>query len=259
MAPHLRDIFESGCSEWIEERYTHPGMQCDACLKQIVGRSERHDKNHEFYWVQYRRYSLPPLKGEDFELLRRFRTLQSSDSFYLHYPWLFSPDIFDQLIDGTEAQDHQRLIVCQMRENYQDDEFQLVLDMYIRQMGFEGWNWRQVQERTQPLVDIQLVCAEYSPHFYDLYKALSEQSDSSRGLSEMTANQVVALKKQLRDSDLGQDELTLCKRAFQNYASVHEELLGSGQVGTYDDRVSNRARYLETLSMRFDVRIPLSP
>jgi hypothetical protein len=107
------------------------------------------------------------------------------------------------------------------------------------------------------LVDIQLVRAEYSPYFYKLYNTISGEGDFATGLSEMAADQVVALKKQLYDSYLSQDELTLCKKAFQNYNSVHEELLKSGQIGVYENRVSNRVKYLETLSMHFDVRTSL--
>jgi hypothetical protein len=161
------------------------------------------------------------------------------------------------LIDGTKEQDHERSIVRQMRENCQDGEFQVALDAYIRHMGPEDWNWHRAQERVQRLVDIQLVRAEYSPYFYHLYKTLSDDGDSRTGLSKMTTDQVMALKKQLYDSDLSQDELALCKKAFQDYASVHEELWQSGQAGIYDDRVSDRAKYLETLSMHFDVCIPL--
>jgi hypothetical protein len=53
MTTHLKDVFESGCSEWIEERYTHPDVQCDACLKAFFSlppimvrenRAEFHDR-----------------------------------------------------------------------------------------------------------------------------------------------------------------------------------------------------------------------
>lgn len=33
MTPRLRDVFDSWYSELIEERYTHPDVQCDACLQ----------------------------------------------------------------------------------------------------------------------------------------------------------------------------------------------------------------------------------
>lgn len=158
------------------------------------------------------------------------------------------------MIDGTKEQDQQRSIVREIRRNYQDDEFQVVLDIYVRQMGLEDWNWHRVQERVQPIVEIQLVRAEYSPYFYNLYKTLSNDGDSSAKLTEIAADQVMALRKQLYVSYLSQDERVLCKRAFQNYASVHEGLLKSGQVGMYDDSVSNRAKYLEALSMH-DVRV----
>ena len=142
----------------------------------------------------------------------------------------------------------------QLREILQDGEFQLVLDAYIREMGLEDWNWRQVQEKAQVLVDLQLVRAEYSQYFFALYKTLGDDSDSGTVPPEMTANQIMALKEQLQCSSLNQNELTLCKKAFQNYASVYEERLRTGQARTCDDRASNRAKYLGSLSMHFDVR-----
>lgn len=165
------------------------------------------------------------------------------------------------MIDGTDAQDHYRSVMQQIQENLGDDEFQLVLDAYIRQMAIEDWNWNEVQERVQPLVDLQLVRAEYTPYFYGLYKTLSASSDGGTGLSGMTAHQVITLKKQLFDSNLSQDELALFKKALQNYASAYEDLLRSGKIGICDDRASNRAKYLETLSMHFGVRIlfPIFP
>src|SRR5204863_5850062 len=108
--------------------------------------------------------------------------------------------------------------------------FEMFLDIYVRQMALEDWNWHRVQELVQPLTNIQLVRAEFSSYFYDLYKVLSDGYNSNMGLSEMTADQAIALKKQLHDSYLSQDELTLLQRAFQNYASVHEGLLESGKV-----------------------------
>jgi hypothetical protein len=43
MTLRLRDVFDSWYSELIEERYTHPVVQCDACLKACFLLSFRND------------------------------------------------------------------------------------------------------------------------------------------------------------------------------------------------------------------------
>lgn len=190
-------------------------------------------------------------------MLHRFRSGLSKDSFYLHFPWFFSSEVFDSLIAGTEDEEHQRSIMHQIYESHQGDESQVALDAYVRAMGLEDWNWQQVQLEVQLLVDLQLMRAKYSPYFYNLYKALSDGSHSNDKLSEMSASQIMALRKQLYDSYLGQEQLTLCQTIFQNYISVCQDAMTSDYTAIYADRVSNRAKHCDHLPMNFDVCIKL--
>jgi hypothetical protein len=227
----------------------------DLCSSCHPFKDEIHEQEHEFYWIQYHPLALPPIKGEDLELLRRFATGQSSDIFYLHYPWLFSVTIFEQLIDRTNDQNSQHSIMRQIQENLPEDEFEVVLDNYVRCMAREDWNWHRVQKSVQLVLNIQLVRAEYSSSFYVLYKTLSEGNDCGSRLPEMTADEVMELKQQLYHLCLSPEQLAGCKMALRNYSSVYEDLLKNGQAGLYNDRVSNRAKYLDLLSMQFDVWI----
>ncbi len=194
-------------------------------------------------------------------MFRRFHSGQSSESFYLHFPWLFSVDIFNELIEGTKEQEHHQSVMLQIREQCEEDVADVALDEYIRLLRPDEWNWQQVQERVKTMIEVQLTRAEFSGSFYDMYLTLSH-GDGFAAVraeeSESTGSGLLKLKKNLHDLDLSQHELGRCIKIFEGYCSAREQQWRDGKAGIYIGNLSGRVKHLETLVSGFDVSVDVT-
>jgi Zinc finger, ZZ type len=227
---------------------------CSYCLSNGAG--NQHDPNHSFYPIDYRRLSLPPANGEDFALLQRFEQGTTSQPPYLHYPWLFSPDIFERLISGTPDEDKSHNILTQLEGSLNDVQLQVALDRIIRLLSPEDWNWREVQDHVKPVLELQLVRAEYSGLFYRIYLALKGQTDLVQSAQNANSADILALRKQLFDTDLDTASAKAFKDAMNTFLASRSNN-GGDAMSMQADKVSESARYLEMLSKGFDVRAQL--
>jgi hypothetical protein len=226
---------------------------CSYCHS--VGAAAQHDPDHSFYWIQYRRSSLPPANGEDLELLRRFEQSNNSESFYLHYPWFFAPPIFERLISGTANENESRNLLTQLQESLDGVQLQVTLDGVIRLLAREDWNWREVQDFVKPSLQLQLVRSKYSGLFHPLYLAVKDGNDLKQGQQSGGAEAVLTLRKQLFDAHLDSVSAERCKDAMNGFLAARVNKYGAVEVPMQMDRISESARYTEILSKGFDVRV----
>lgn len=225
---------------------------CSQC--QPNGAGDKHDPDHSFYLIHYRRLSLPPANGEDFALLQRFEQGTTSQSFYLHYPWFFGPSIFEQLISATPNEAEFRKLLTQLEGSLDGVQLQVVLDGVIRLPAPEDWNWRQVQDHVKPVLELQLVRAEYSGLFYQLYLALKSHSNMAQSVQNADSADILALRKLLFNTDLDSAPTKRCKDAMNGLLADRRNSGGLVEVPISTDNISESARYIEMLSKGFDVR-----
>jgi hypothetical protein len=220
---------------------------CSACLGSC---SELHDAVHKFYWIQYRRFELPPAKGEDLELIRRFESGRTGASFYLHFPWLFTPQVFDQLISGTSDEDQHKASIASRTASLDSDQAQISLDQYIRSYSLDSWNWQAVQKNFEVLVSPQLLRAEFS------YKFAMTRDLIESGLSASSTRSIIPTemeramtKKQFLDLPMADDQVTDLLNIFSAYCSQREDEWRSGESGGVTGELSIRAQYLRAIAI----------
>jgi hypothetical protein len=280
----------------LEDSYIHQWVQCDACQKvyfiwyprfflyrlliasqsivgvrfrcsqcedfdlcsncHSTGETTRHNEDHSFYWIKYRRSSLPPANGEDDTLLRKFAEGNTCESFYLHYPWLFSAGILEKLILGTEDEEQSRNLLLQLQSHLGEDDLDVALDALIRTLARDEWNWREVHDSAKLFLQLQIVRSEYSGLFYSLYSELknrAEIQESQQSRSVTTTS--MTLKTQLFDDHLDSGATRRCKNVLEEFlaASIgaHLARIKLPTMGP----ISNIARYTEMLAEKFDVSV----
>ncbi|KEY68828.1 hypothetical protein S7711_11479 [Stachybotrys chartarum IBT 7711] len=267
----LKGAFSILCS--VEDSYIHQGIQCDGCEESIVGvrfrcdqcedfdfcstcyegtiRNE-HDPSHAFYAIQYRRLALPPPNGEDLTMLQRFDHASTSQSFYLHFPWFFSPPVVSQLITGTPDEGEMRTVLEQLEETLHGTTWHVALDSLVRQLARDAWNWRDVRDRVRSLLDLHLIRAEYSGLFNQLYSTIERTSTESEGDSSFNAVHLQALRKQLFARNITSASSESFQRAMQVFLASRSEV----HIDT--KHISESAKYVKKLSEGFDITLELS-
>ncbi|KAF5614107.1 tetratricopeptide repeat [Fusarium sp. NRRL 25303] len=251
----------------VEDSYIHQGIQCDACEKSIVGVRFRcdqcedfdfcstcyegtirnqHDPSHAFYVIQYRRLALPSPDGEDLTMLQRFDHASTSESFYLHFPWFFSPTVVSQLIAGTNDQDKMQTVLEKLEETFHGTALHVALDGLVRQLARDAWNWRDVRDRVRPLLDLHLVRAEYTGLFNKMYLTIEHISTESEGDSSFSAVYLQALRKKLYTLTLTSASSESFQRAIQVFLEARSEV----HIDT--THISESAKYVKKLSEGFD-------
>lgn len=270
----LSDTLDLECA--IEGNYTHQDIQCDACEKPIVGvrfrcskcedydlcsdchstgAASQHDPSHPFYWIQYRRYSLPPANGEDNALLQRFAQGNTCQSFYLHYPWFFTPETFERLILGTEDETQSRALLVQLQEHLVEIELHVALDALVRTLSREDWKWQAVQDYVQTLLQLQLVRSEYSGLFYSLFSAVRDRDTIEQVQHNGSTATSQALRMQLLNTHLDSVAAGKCKAAMNSFLTATFSSYRTAEVTTQSSKISDSAKYIEMLSKEFDVRV----
>lgn len=257
--------FHKVYNEWesmlIEERYVHQDIQCDACHKEIRGKRHRcktcddfdlcsgcilvsakaHTQDHSFYCIQYRNLTIPPIDGDDYEMLCRFRDDEGSENFYMHYPWFFNSRIIDRLLNGMPREEVHRSALEPLIDFSQDQ--------YIRTVRDEDWNWRGVKEFVSYMIDLQITRAQYSQSFYGLFQTLQEQQRECLDPEKESNAQVDAssLKLQLHVEKLNPAAFRAATEIFRRYCIAQEEYWKIGRRDFPIGKVSNRLKYLHQI------------
>ena len=137
-------------------------------------------------------------------------------------------------------------------------QLQVALDGVIRLLAPEDWNWRQVQDHEKPVLELQLMRAEYSGLFHELYLALKSQNNLAQSVRNADSADFLALKRQLFSTDLGSSSVQRCKDAMNAFLASRCNSDGVVEVPMSIDNISESARYIEMLSNGFDVRVQLA-
>ena len=216
---------------------------CSSCYKD---RKTLHNANHAFYRIQYYRLDVPPVKGEDLSMIRRFIDDDSRESFYLNYPWLFNSNIFNKLVTGTVDENFHRSQVDGISEYLGDDDAQIYLDSYIRTCASEAWNHQAVYEEVKELTSIQLIRAEASECHFSAWKRLSQ------GLTEPHSNPIhsyIKQQKSFSNQKAEQNHFEGIIELFSSYCDQREEEWKRQDSGSVTANLSTRSRYLKTLAL----------
>ncbi|EPS37259.1 hypothetical protein H072_9102 [Dactylellina haptotyla CBS 200.50] len=133
-------------------------------------------------------------------------------------------------------------------------ELQIALDGVIRQFAAEEWNWRQVQDDIKPFLEIQLLRAQYSSSFHELYRRL-ERKDLVQGDRKDDVQNNVTLRRQLFSADLDNVAVGRCKDAAESFLATRTScgIDPRAVVSDSTGRISKSARYIEMLSNGFDL------
>ena len=221
-------------------------MDFDLCSLCYKNRQTLHDVTHDFYRIQYYRLDVPPVKGEDLSMIRRFLDDNSSHSFYLHYPWLFNSYTFNKLVIGTTNEQSYRSQVDAITESLSDDDAQICLDSYIRTCAFEAWNHQAVFEEVKELASMQLTRAEASQYFFTTWKRLST------GLTEPSSNALpsyIEQQKSFLDQELEQYHTESIIRLFSAYCQQREEEWKRQASGFTTVALSVRSHYFKRIAL----------
>lgn len=134
-------------------------------------------------------------------------------------------------------------------------QLQVALDGVIRLLAPEDWNWRQVQDHVKPVLELQLMRAEYSGLFHPLYLALKSQNNLAQSVRNADSADFLALKRLLFSTDLDSSSAQRCKDAMNAFLAGRRNSGGVVEVPMSTDNISEPARYIEMLSNGFDVRV----
>lgn len=210
--------------------------------------AKAHTQDHSFYRIQYRNLTIPPIDGDDYEMLCRFRDDEGSENFYMHYPWFFNSKIIDRLLNGMPREEVHRLALEPLTD--------LSQDQYIRTVRDEDWNWRGVKEFVSYLIDLQITRAQYSQSFYGLFQTLREQQREWLDFQKKSNAQVDGsnLKLQLHVEKLNHAVVRAATEIFRHYCIAQEEYWKTGQRGFPIGKVSNRLKYLHQIVTKAQVR-----
>lgn len=214
---------------------------------------------------------MPRHDGADYEMLCRFDQGKTSESFYLHYPWLFSIDIVKQLLQGTVNQEADEAAVHQIANFMQtSQENDIALDQHVRSVRSELWNWQTVQEHVRIITELMITRARHSQDLYRLALQFCELINQDiigsmfSGGSQMDERQPpvsgsaniydLHIQMQLRDQAFTtRNELNQLSKIFSRYFQEQENRWRRGITGSVGNP-SPLVKYLHLLSMEVDVR-----
>lgn len=222
---------------------------CDSCYSD---RRNLHDVAHEFYRIQYYLLDVPPLLGEDLSMIRKFLEDDSSQSFYLHFPWIFNLTTFNKLVIGTTDEQFHRTQAIEINESFDDeDDAQISLDNYIRTCASEAWNYRTVSERVRELASLQRTRAEASQCFATIWKRLSA------GLIESLPNAPpdhIEQQKSFLNQKLDRHNAGGIAALFSAYCQQREEEWSLKVSGFVSLNLSERGKYFMKIALEPEVR-----
>lgn len=281
-AHNLGDVLREWADSRLEHRYVHEDIQCDNChgesvislervrssnkAKAITGARHRcetcndfdlcsecftlttdepiHDGMHEFYLLQYFRLDVPPAKGEDLVVIRKFLEGGSSENFYLHYPWLFNSRIFDKLIFGTANEDYYRTLIGSILQDMDQDESELRLDSFIRTCTSEDWNHSAVFNEVEEIARLQQCRAEGSQYFYSTWQRLSASIQSQ---TPNLSRSYIEQRKALLRLALEERDSANIIAILRAYCEQRDEEWSQQASGIMTSNMSPRARYFYSL------------
>lgn len=231
-------------------------MDFDLCGSCYSDCQNLHEVAHTFYRIQYYRLDVPPLLGEDLPMIRKFLENDSSQSFYLHFPWIFNLTIFNKLVIGTADEQSHKSAAIAINESFDDeDDAQIGLDNYIRTCASETWNHRIVWEEVRELAEMQLIRAEGSQCFATIWKRLS------KGLTESFPNALpdyIEQQKSVLNQKMEQHHSESIAALFSAYCQQREEEWSSEVSGTNSVKISERGKYFMKIALEPGVRDPTS-
>jgi hypothetical protein len=146
-------------------------------------------------------------------------------------------------------------LLKQLEESLDGVQLQVALDGVIRLLALEDWNWRQVQDHVKPVLELQLMRAEYSGLFHQLYLDLKCQNNLAQSVRNADSADFLALKRLFFSTDLDTSSAQRCKDAMNAFLTGRRNSGGVVEVPMLTDNISEPARYIEMLSNGFDVRI----
>jgi hypothetical protein len=224
----------------------------DLCADCSSVSATTHARDHSFYRIQYRNLTIPPVDGEDYDMLCRFRDTDDSENFYMHYPWFFSSEIVDRLLTGMSREEIHRSAL-QPLDNISQDQ-------YIRTIMDEDWNWRAVKEHVSCVIDLQVTRARYSQPFHSLFQNLRGQQWKWADCQKESTVQVAGpdLNTQLHSEKLNLTELRAATEIFRRYRTAQQEDWKTGWRGVIVGKFSNRLKYLHQIVTQAHVRNPRS-
>jgi hypothetical protein len=222
----------------------------DLCASCYEDRERLHDAAHSFYRIQYRRLDVPPIWGEDLELMRRFHEDDSAESFYLHYPWIFNPSTFEKLVVGTVDEETHRKHLKAAVEGLDPDDAELFLDQYIRMCACAHWNYQSLRNEVKDLVDIQLLRAEASQYFASTWKGLANDLVDPGSTS---STQRTEIQKRLLQHQMGPAEFCNIADAFRTHCAQREEEWEAKVSGCTTENQSARSRYFRLIALESKV------
>lgn len=162
------------------------------------------------------------------------------------------------MISGTSHADEFRNLFLQLAGSLDGVQLQVALDVVIRQLAPEDWNWRQVQDHVKPVLELQLVRAQYSGLFYELYLSLKGQCNVAHSIQNSYPADILAQKKLLFSTDLNSASTYRFKDIINEFLAGRRNGDGVLEVQISTDNISESARYIEMLSRGVDVRARLA-
>ena len=222
---------------------------CDSCHRDC---QHLHDVTHAFYRIQYYLLDVPPLLGEDLSMIRKFLENDSSQSFYLHFPWIFNLTIFNKLVIGTADEQFHMSQANAIHESFDgEDDAQIGLDNYIRTCASEAWNYRTVLEEVRELASMQRIRADGSQCFATIWKRLST------GLTEFFPNALpdyIEQQKSVLNQKMEQYHCESMTALFSAYCKQREEEWSSEVSGMISVKISERGKYFMKIALEPGVR-----
>lgn len=222
---------------------------CDSCHRDC---RKLHDVTHTFYRIQYYLLDVPPLLGEDLSMIQKFLENDSSQSFYLHFPWIFNLTIFNKLVIGTADEQSHRSQAIAISESFDDeDDAQIGLDNYIRTCASEAWSYRNVLEEVRELARMQLIRADGSQCFATIWRRLST------GLTESFPNALpdyIEQQKSVLNQKMEQYHAESITALFSAYCQQREEEWSSEVSGMISVKMSERGKYFLKIALEPGVR-----
>jgi hypothetical protein len=206
-----------------------------------------HDTTHQFYCIQYRRLDIPPPNGEDFDMLERFHDSDSSESFYLHYPWLLNKYAFNRLIAGTVDEEHHRSRFELASRDLGSDEAELFQDQYVRSCACDDWNHQSFRNELLELVSLQVLRAKAARFFLATWERL--RSGVPKCSASVPFNHRET-KRQLLQNHIQQEEISKITALYSAYCGQREEEWMLHLSGLKTQGFSTRCGFFEVIALR---------
>jgi len=190
-------------------------------------------------------------------MLQHFDAGETSESFYLHFPWFISPDVFNSLVSGTHDEAESRNMFRQMETVSAGSPLLMDLDSTIRLQAPSHWNWRAAQDRARPLLELQLSRAQSCQLICGLYLDLETPAwDTTlpRDSDSETGDAFLHLRADLFAENLDPHARQHLRDAAASFLQSETALAPNGILPSAPrSRISGSAIYMEQLSKGFDV------